>query len=283
MHLQIDVTATGGYTVVSPQGEIDFATGPQLKDAITELLVAGEVNLVVDLLGVDFIESTGLGALIGGRRRAHALKGSLVLVCTEDQMLKIFRITGLDKVFAIHDTVEARPSQRPPVAALRRYSDVEPLAEAARLRRPGVVPEVLDRLVARSTVQRIASGCSVPVSSTITSAPAARAVCLQVVRARRGPRPRRRAAGATYIRLISAADACRPSACTSGRSRQPPIATGTSSRYPTKNAPRGGVEHRRVQRGLVRAAVAARRTPPAPRATSRCASGWVNATCATCS
>ena len=113
MHLQIDVTRTGGYTVVSPQGEIDFATGPQLKDALTELLVAGEVNLVVDLLGVDFIESTGLGALIGGRRRAYALKGSLVLVCTEDQMLKIFRITGLDKVFAIHDSIEAATATEP--------------------------------------------------------------------------------------------------------------------------------------------------------------------------
>ena len=98
MHLQIDVTRVSGHTVVSPQGEIDFATGPQLKDAITELLVAGEVHLVIDLLAVDFIESTGLGALIGGRRRAHALRGSLVLVCTEQQMLKIFRITGLDKV-----------------------------------------------------------------------------------------------------------------------------------------------------------------------------------------
>ena len=114
MHLQIDVSRREGFTVISPQGEIDFATGPQLKDAITELLVAGEVHLVVDLLKVDFIESTGLGALIGGRRRAHALKGSLVLVATEDQMLKIFRITGLDKVFAIHDTVESATS-RPPV------------------------------------------------------------------------------------------------------------------------------------------------------------------------
>ena len=106
MHLQIDVDHRGGYTVLSPQGEVDFATGPQLKDAITERLVAGEVNVVVDLLAVDFIESTGLGALIGGRRRAHALRGSLSLVCTEEQMLKIFRITGLDKVFAIHDTVD---------------------------------------------------------------------------------------------------------------------------------------------------------------------------------
>jgi anti-sigma B factor antagonist len=111
MHLQIDVTRIAGFTVVSPQGEIDFATGPQLKDAITELLLAGQVDLVIDLLAVDFIESTGLGALIGGRRRAHALKGSLVLVCTEQQMLKIFRITGLDKVFTIHDTVEQATKQ----------------------------------------------------------------------------------------------------------------------------------------------------------------------------
>ena len=112
MQLQIHVTQRHGYTILSPQGEIDFATGPQLKDAITERLVAGDVNLVMDLQAVDFIESTGLGALIGGRRRAHALKGSLRLVCTEEQLLKIFRITGLDKVFAIYDSVEQATLQR---------------------------------------------------------------------------------------------------------------------------------------------------------------------------
>lgn len=112
MQLQIDVTQRHGYTILSPQGEIDFATGPQLKDAITERLIAGDVNLVMDLQAVDFIESTGLGALIGGRRRAHALKGSLRLVCTEEQLLKIFRITGLDKVFAIYDSVEQATLQR---------------------------------------------------------------------------------------------------------------------------------------------------------------------------
>ena len=106
MHLQIGVERREGYTILRPQGEIDFASGPQLKDAITEALLGGDVNLIIDLLAVDFIESTGLGALIGGRRRAYALKGSLSLVCTEQQMLKIFRITGLDKVFAIHDTVD---------------------------------------------------------------------------------------------------------------------------------------------------------------------------------
>jgi anti-sigma B factor antagonist len=112
MQLQIDVTWRHGYTILSPQGEIDFATGPQLKDAINERLIAGDVNLVMDLQAVDFIESTGLGALIGGRRRAHALKGSLRLVCSQQQLLKIFRITGLDKVFAIYDSVEQATLQR---------------------------------------------------------------------------------------------------------------------------------------------------------------------------
>ncbi len=116
MHLQVDTLQHNAYTVLEPQGEIDFATGPQLKDAITEALVAGNVHLVVDLRKVDFIESTGLGALIGGRRRAYSLKGGLSLVCTEEQMLKIFKITGLDKVFSIYDTLEDATA-RPPALA----------------------------------------------------------------------------------------------------------------------------------------------------------------------
>jgi anti-sigma B factor antagonist len=106
MHLDIDVTERGGYTVLSPRGEIDYATGPQLKEAITDTLVAGRLHVIVDLLGVEFIESTGLGALIGGRRRARALDGTLALVCAESSVLKVFRVTGLDKVFEIHDSVE---------------------------------------------------------------------------------------------------------------------------------------------------------------------------------
>jgi anti-sigma B factor antagonist len=116
MHLQVDTARRGDYAVMTPQGEIDFATGPQLKEALVAALLRGDVHLVVDLSKVDFIESTGLGALIGARRRAHTLRGSLSLVCTEEQMLKIFRITGLDKVFAIYDDLDAAVA-RPPVPA----------------------------------------------------------------------------------------------------------------------------------------------------------------------
>lgn len=112
MHLQIDVDRRAAFTVLRPQGEIDFATGPRLKESITETLVAGQVHLVVDLREVEFIESTGLGALIGGRRRAEALNGSLRLVCDDHRLLEVFRITGLDKVFAIHPSVEDALARR---------------------------------------------------------------------------------------------------------------------------------------------------------------------------
>lgn len=111
MHLQIDVAHVEGHTVLSPQGEIDFATGPALEEAVTDALVAGDVHLVIDLSGVDFIESIGLGALIGGRRRAQALNGSLSLVCANDQTLKVFAITGLDRVFTIHRTLRAATAE----------------------------------------------------------------------------------------------------------------------------------------------------------------------------
>ncbi len=65
---------------------------------------------------VEFLDSTGLGVLVGGLKRVRAHDGSLDLVCTQERILKIFRITGLTKVFGIHDTVDeaikARKSEK---------------------------------------------------------------------------------------------------------------------------------------------------------------------------
>lgn len=104
MQLDIQVSVEGGYTVVSPRGEIDLATNQQLKNAIAEQLVGGSAHLVVDLSNVDFIDSTGLGALIGGRRKAHEAGGSFCLVTPQERFLKLFRITGLNTVFDVVDT-----------------------------------------------------------------------------------------------------------------------------------------------------------------------------------
>lgn len=94
-------------TVVAVTGEIDVATQGQLRSYLNELIVGGDVHLVLDLSGVSFLDSTGLGALIGARRRVYAFHGSLALVIPDEQVMKVFTITGLEKVFVIRDTLEA--------------------------------------------------------------------------------------------------------------------------------------------------------------------------------
>ncbi|GAA1953671.1 anti-sigma factor antagonist BldG [Nocardioides panacihumi] len=107
MDLTLSTREVDGTTVVSVGGEIDVYTAPKLRDKITELVAAGSHDLVVDLEAVEFLDSTGLGVLVGGLKKVRAHDGSLQLVCTQDRLLKIFRITGLAKVFAIHGSAEA--------------------------------------------------------------------------------------------------------------------------------------------------------------------------------
>lgn len=99
--LAIETEDESGRRVVRPRGELDLATRGEFADAIQEMLVDGHVNLVVDLDTVAFLDSTGLGALIGARRRAHALGGSLVIRCGNPKLLRLFRATSLDRVFTI--------------------------------------------------------------------------------------------------------------------------------------------------------------------------------------
>ncbi|HET6628087.1 MAG TPA: STAS domain-containing protein [Nocardioidaceae bacterium] len=104
MQLEIDVRTEDGSAIVTPRGEIDLATQGQLKKAIDDMVVAGDVNLVIDLDETTFLDSTGLGVLIGARRKAYAFKGSFCIVCSNEDLLRLFRMTSLDKVFTIHES-----------------------------------------------------------------------------------------------------------------------------------------------------------------------------------
>ena len=106
MDLTLATREVGETTVVAVGGEIDVYTAPKLRDKITELVGAGVYDIVIDLEAVEFLDSTGLGVIVGGLKKVRAHDGSLRLVCTQDRLLKIFRITGLAKVFVIHDTAE---------------------------------------------------------------------------------------------------------------------------------------------------------------------------------
>ena len=110
MELGIDVHKVDAWAVVDVKGEIDVYTAPKLREKLIELVSEGSHDLVVNLESVDFLDSTGLGVLVGALKRVKAHDGSLSLVCTQDKILKIFKITGLTKVFPIHESVEQATS-----------------------------------------------------------------------------------------------------------------------------------------------------------------------------
>lgn len=101
MQLDIDVKNNGSSCLLAVSGEIDVYTSPLLKSRLAQAIDEGCTDLVVDLERVSFIDSSGLGALVSGLRRVKERSGSLRVVCTKENILKVFRITGLDKVFPI--------------------------------------------------------------------------------------------------------------------------------------------------------------------------------------
>ena len=99
-------TRTEGFaTVVIAQGEIDLATIPQLTEKLDDLIAEGQADLIIDMAGVGFIDSTGLGALVGARKKALAKEGSVHLACVQPKVLKIFKITQLTEIFPVHESV----------------------------------------------------------------------------------------------------------------------------------------------------------------------------------
>jgi len=109
MELNIRSEQEGNVCSVILEGEVDVYTAPRLKEELVSLIEGGCKNIIVDLEGVGFIDSSGLGVLVSALRRARERDGAVRIVCTRDNVLKIFRITGLDKVFPIFsDAAEAR-------------------------------------------------------------------------------------------------------------------------------------------------------------------------------
>ena len=106
MDLKLGHHAQDGIEVIDVQGEIDMYTAPRLRELLIDLVSKGSYQLVVNLDEVGFLDSTGLGVLVGGLRRVRAHDGSLDLVCTQQRILKILKITGLTEVFGIYETVD---------------------------------------------------------------------------------------------------------------------------------------------------------------------------------
>jgi anti-sigma B factor antagonist len=86
-------------------GEVDVYTAPLLREQVIQLVDSGVRHIIADLRGVDFLDSTGLGALVGGLKRLRAHGGSLQIAASAGRTLRIFQITGLNRAFALHPSV----------------------------------------------------------------------------------------------------------------------------------------------------------------------------------
>jgi anti-sigma B factor antagonist len=103
--LHIKAITAGDCAVLQMAGEMDVYTSPKLRKQVADLADDGVIHVIADLRGIDFLDSTGLGALVGGLKRLRIHQGSLMIVTNGGRILKLFQITGLTHAFALHSCV----------------------------------------------------------------------------------------------------------------------------------------------------------------------------------
>ena len=92
--------------IVAVTGEIDLFTAPEFKQHVAAPIDEGVAHVVIDLTNTTFIDSSSLGVLIGAHRRLKLRGGSLAIVCSNEAIVKTFRVTGLDGVFTLVPTID---------------------------------------------------------------------------------------------------------------------------------------------------------------------------------
>ncbi|TME02685.1 MAG: STAS domain-containing protein [Chloroflexi bacterium] len=107
MALDVQTRQTdSGVTVLAPNGRLDVAGAPMLKEAIGDAVKNGLPRLVIDMEGVSFVDSTGLGSVIAALKLVRSSKGDLRLAAPNQQVRVVLELTTLDRVFAYYPTVE---------------------------------------------------------------------------------------------------------------------------------------------------------------------------------
>lgn len=105
--MQVTVTTSqqDGVLVLSFGGDIDVASAVTVRDALDRVIAAGHHRIALDLSEVRFLDSTGLGVMVGRLKAVRDLGGDMHLVSTSARIARVLSITSLDEVFTIHETV----------------------------------------------------------------------------------------------------------------------------------------------------------------------------------
>lgn len=96
----------GGVVVLRPAGRLNMVAAPAMREAIASVVNGGKARVAVDLSGVDFIDSSGLGALISGLKSTRQAGGDLRIAGANDQVKLVLSLTNLERVLTPYDTVE---------------------------------------------------------------------------------------------------------------------------------------------------------------------------------
>jgi anti-sigma B factor antagonist len=99
------ISADGDCAVLRIEGDVDAYAAAQLRNQVIDLIDLGTVHIIADLRGAGFLDSAGLGALVGSRKELRAHGGSLTLVASTDRVLQTLRIAGLSDAFAMYSCV----------------------------------------------------------------------------------------------------------------------------------------------------------------------------------
>lgn len=100
-------TRDDGIGVVTPAGRLNMVSARRLKEILSELVTAGTTRIVVDLGETTFLDSSGLGALIGGLKSARQAGGDLRIARVSPAVMTVFELTNLDRVLRARDSVDS--------------------------------------------------------------------------------------------------------------------------------------------------------------------------------
>ncbi|MCP2337020.1 STAS domain-containing protein [Actinomadura rupiterrae] len=106
MEFAVEHRAVRDLTVVKISGEIDVFTSPRLREMLLDIIDNGGLHLVVDLGEVTFLDSTGLGVLVGIYHRLRARDGSMSFMGVNERVRRVFHVTQLTKIFVLHRDLE---------------------------------------------------------------------------------------------------------------------------------------------------------------------------------
>lgn len=107
MAITVDVEQLPGAAVLTVRGEVDIRSAPELRARLAEVLDDGADRVVLDLLGVPFLDSTGLSVMVAAHKRLTPRGNALGVVCTAAPVLRVLTVTGLARVFSVHSTLDA--------------------------------------------------------------------------------------------------------------------------------------------------------------------------------